>query len=371
MFQPNKSEELKSFNNLLKGFFDFYSNLDFTTNIVLNTRLGLIESAENSLISKKGCINIQDPFDLEHNLASNVNETILERFKSECSQANNILKYCLTPHKQSANEGVNKKCWGLTMLFTRKTPELMAPKEHVNNCIENGIKIKLNLNNNNYDKNIIGTRETEFILYLLNSCLLFNVKKEINNENIEIKRKRIPPVLNQICSKVDSMGLNSCGSPKRLKVGEDGDYVSFSSVEDIQNLNDDDEFKCHETSKVLAVFNVSIPSNGNTWLGRRNARRDLLKQKVEEESLEFEKKVSVKLAQENSLKNDFGENIDFKLFVYLLDDNILNLKFNLIENDVIQSTNKINPKKLMNFTTLIHFLDHYLNTFYQKHFEKF
>ena len=382
-FKSSKTEESNSFNTLLKGFFDFYSNFNFSANLVLSPRSGALESSEGSLISKKSVLNVQDPFDLEHNLAANVSDAILERFKTECSQANNILKYCLTPHKPANGGTGNAKCWGLSMLFTRKSPDLIAPKEHVNNCLENGIKIKLNLNNNNYDRSLIAVKETEFILHLLNSCLLFNVKKEeeINDENVEVKRKRIP-VLNQICTKVDSMGLNC--SPKRLRISDEPEKYAY--MEEIQNQrdnldngSDEDEFKCHETTKILSAFNVSL--SGNTWLGRRNTRRELLKQKDGVvEDLEFEKKVSVKLAEENSSKlNANCDNISFKLFVYLLntyDEYFLNLKFKLVENDSIVNTSKINgnaaiSQKIMNFTTIVHFLDTYLNNSYQKYFENF
>ena len=362
-----QAKSLSDFNNLLKGFFDFYSNFNFNESLVLSTRTGKVESSEESLISKKSVLNIQDPFDLEHNLASNITEAVMERFKTECSQANNVLKYCLTPHKPATN-GI-AKCWGLSMLFTRKTPEMTAPKEHINNCLENGIRIKLNLNNNNYAKNMIAVKEMEFILHLLNSCLLFDVKKEESSEenSVEVKRKRIP-VLNQICTKVDSLGLNC--SPKRLRVSDEPDKYVY--MEELQNpavdSDDDDEFKCHESSKILSVYHAVVKEN--TWQGRRNTRRELLKQQQDDDSLDFEKTVSIKLAEENRSKATVcNDEIDFKILIHLLnnyDDYFLNLKFSLVGDE----KNK-NPQKILNFTTLIHFLDTYLNNSYQKYFDTF
>jgi hypothetical protein len=372
-FQPEQNENLNSFNNLLKGFFDFYSTFNFTPSLVLNTRTGTVESSEISLVSKKGVINIQDPFDLDHNLAGNISESVLERFKIECAQANNVLKYCLTPHKPANANGI-AKCWGLSMLFTRKTPDLIAPKEHVSNCLENGIRIKLNLNNNNYEKNVIAAEETEFVMYLLNSCLLFDVKKDIvSDENVEVKRKRIP-VLSQICTKVDSLGLN--GSPKRLRVSDEPEgYVCCVLEKEESDEDDEDEFKCHESSKLLSVYDCAVKEN--TWQGRRNAKRDLLKMKEVVESLDFEREVSLRVSEENRLKvNVSKDEIDFKIFVYLVnnfDEYKLKLKFSLNNNNNNDNDDgKISSsEKFMNFTTLVHFLDTFLNNSYQKYFDSF
>lgn len=264
------SGDIGEFNDLLRGFFDFYSQFQFNTSFLLSTRTGSVESSDNCLISKKGMINIQDPFDLEHNLAGNISESVLERFKTECSQANSVLKYCLTPHKATGEKQLTK-CWGLSMLFTRKTPDLIAPKEHINNSLENGIRIKLNLNNNKYDKNVIGVKETDFVLNLLSSCLLFDVKKDNSDAAakggvVEVKQqlKRIP-VLNQICTKVDSLGLNC--SPKRLRVSDEPDkYFCMEEKENSkQQVNDDDddedEFKCNESLKHLSDYEIIVQKN--------------------------------------------------------------------------------------------------------------
>ena len=95
-----------------------------------------------------------------------------------------------------------------------------------------------------------------------------------------------------------------------------------------------------------------------------------MKQQQDDDSLDFEKTVSIKLAEENRSKATVcNDEIDFKILIHLLnnyDDYFLNLKFSLVGDE----KNK-NPQKILNFTTLIHFLDTYLNNSYQKYFDTF
>lgn len=371
-----KNSQNYSFVELLKGFFEYYSTFNFISTSIINTRRGTIDTYEqNKVMNKLNCINIQDPFDLEHNLSANITDSIVDRFKLECLQACNVLKCCLTPHKSTNTASNAPKCWGLSMLFTRKTPEIIAPKETVNSCLINGIKIKL-ANEANANKVV------ELIVNLLKNSLLFDVTPESDISMAEeylkqdFKRKRAP-LLNQICTRVDSMGLNC--SPKRLRVSDDPEKYVYveepKKLEDEENDSElsEDEFDDNNDEnlfKLLTSYKLSIKQN--TWQGRRNVRRDLLKQhgnnKNEELSIEFEKEVSLKLINENQNNNHA---FDSKLFISLMhetdkmdnnDNAYLNIKFRLIDETK-------NQLKLMHFTTLIHFLDTYLNNMCQKNNE--
>ncbi|XP_071103920.1 speckle targeted PIP5K1A-regulated poly(A) polymerase-like [Haliotis cracherodii] len=76
--------------DLLKGFFEYYSNLDFST-VVLQTRTGHILPVQQMLEQpntesqtfKIGPISIQDPFVLDHNIGGNVTEKIKQKISEE------------------------------------------------------------------------------------------------------------------------------------------------------------------------------------------------------------------------------------------------------------------------------------------------
>lgn len=110
-------------NDLLKGFFEFYSNFKFgseidDTYIVLNTRSGQVvrETTASTQLSKMSkYMNVKDVFDLSHNLSANVSKSSVEKFQQEARGSNELLHYGRTPRK------ANSKGWGLILLFTKKS----------------------------------------------------------------------------------------------------------------------------------------------------------------------------------------------------------------------------------------------------------
>ncbi|XP_074652544.1 speckle targeted PIP5K1A-regulated poly(A) polymerase-like [Tubulanus polymorphus] len=124
-----------SLEELLIGFFKFYSEFDFH-NFLICPRDGLmipVSKIPHQLPSraaqnfKVGPINIQDPFALDHNTAQNVNDRM----------RNLVYHHCTTAHKDCLSAEFQKpvvngdKLWGLRLLFVESEPltEVHKPQQ--------------------------------------------------------------------------------------------------------------------------------------------------------------------------------------------------------------------------------------------------
>lgn len=367
-FKPAESQssiDVNDFNSLLKGFFEFYSTFEFTPSRIINTNTAEISNEiEKSDLTKFGLVNIQDPFDLSHNLSANISKNTVERFTIECKASSEQLQYSKSPRK------CLNKCWGLILLMTKKAlpvtkPSLITPKELVEKSM---FQLKLfDEASDNSSQEMTVRKAIEFVLFLFKNCLLF---EQINNEELtDTKRKRFK-MLNQICDKVDLLGLNC--SPKRLKIADNtsedpskpGNTYVCVLDENINNNNEEDENKIVSSFLFNAKFNI--------WQGRRNVKREL-KQKLKDakvNDIELENLVSKKLLDLNSQKPDttnIGFRIKFSIDSPVINgtENHANLK---IKFDMLDETDS--QTDLINFTTLVHFLDIYINNCHEKFFNQ-
>nr|XP_033810162.1 speckle targeted PIP5K1A-regulated poly(A) polymerase isoform X2 [Geotrypetes seraphini] len=110
---------LENLRSLLAEFFHVFTDYDFASTVI-SLREGQafplkdILASETSSMLKLGALNIQDPFELSHNVAGNVNEKIALRFQSRCRDA---AKYCRSlQYQRKSSKG---KTWGLVRLFQR------------------------------------------------------------------------------------------------------------------------------------------------------------------------------------------------------------------------------------------------------------
>ncbi|XP_038077444.1 speckle targeted PIP5K1A-regulated poly(A) polymerase-like [Patiria miniata] len=116
------TDSTQSQDDLLAGFFRFYGKFDFTTSVICpllgkTTSLSevLQEGSNNSgRTFKSGAVNIQDPFELWHNVALNVNEKTASRLSSECGIAAQLCQTELAQKQSGSSLGT---FWGLLTLF--------------------------------------------------------------------------------------------------------------------------------------------------------------------------------------------------------------------------------------------------------------
>jgi DNA polymerase sigma len=333
------------FADLLRGFFDFYSTFLFNERTVLSTRTGKLDEIGERELSRVNCINMQDPFDLSHNLSGNISKRTLDMFKAECSQTSVLLGHCVG-HKSAS------KCWGLSMLFTRKTPEFV---QKTTNAHQSLIELKAS------DEN--AKAEMAFIVHVLKDCLQFEISNCVTKtEDKEAKKRKVPML--QICNQVDSLGLN--GSPKRIRTSDNPEKFVYAAQLDECNkdlsADNDDQMDPDD------AYTVHV--NKNTWQGRRNVRRELAK--IHDESLDLERAISNKLIELNNNNSEKASEFNFHLCFFTSPDPngkqpsefTLKIQFDLIDDCK-------EPDFLMNFDVLVHFLNVYLNNCFQKYFSAF
>ncbi|XP_063002033.1 speckle targeted PIP5K1A-regulated poly(A) polymerase [Elgaria multicarinata webbii] len=113
--------------SLLAEFFRVFENYDFA-GCVISLREGRPLPLPSFLASevghklKLGPFNLQDPFELSHNVAANINEKTALHFRRCCGAA---AKYCRSlQYQRKSSKG---KIWGLVRLFQPGSHEAEAP----------------------------------------------------------------------------------------------------------------------------------------------------------------------------------------------------------------------------------------------------
>jgi len=388
-FKPSSTTTTEpiNLNDLLKGFFEFYSTFEYSSNkIFVTNNATLLNTHDNDMhqLSKLADLNIQDPFDLSHNISAGINKSTLEHFIMECKASNELLKYSKSPAKCQSNKG-----WGLILLMTKKalpitahsaTANVLTLKETVEKSmfklklIEDSTKTTIDSNNN---QDLTVRKAIEFVLFLFKNCLLFD---QISNEQlIEQKRKRFK-VLNQICDRVDLLGLNC--SPKRLKIANNtsedpnkptNTYVCvidenmMNNNNNINNNGKSVDIDCDiDDQKFVSSYLFS--ANAKTWQGRRDIKRKLKQNHTNKTDIEIENMVSSQLLESSNVNRTVQNNIGFRI-KFSIDSNMTNNNNNKcvdlqIKFDPLDETE--NQTDLINFMTLVHFLDVYINNCHEK-----
>lgn len=372
---PNHSSiNINNLNDLIKGFFDFYSSFKFNlregVNQTISTQTAQCLLTETELSKVTSVLNIQDPFDLSHNLTANITKNTLDRFVSDCKGSNELLEYSKQPHKSDT------KCWGLMLLMTKKILPIVSSSKiclSAKDLVERS-KLKLKV----FDENMKSDAEKEqgsikksidFVMFILKECLMFD---ELSGAEMIAKKRKRFKALNQICDQVDSLGLS--GSPKRLKTANNNPNAPSSTYACVidDNLNNNDQGINNES--IIATHQFRIKNN--TWQGRRALKRSLKQKENTNEKLDnlsIEKLVSQKLidSSQTNMKEDSSKKTCFSV-VFYMDENDskenmssnLKMKFDLLEEADVQN----DQNDLINFMTLVHFLDVYINNCHEKIF---
>ncbi len=361
--KPEKSTNL-SMNDLLKGFFEFYTKFDYNRPeqpCIISTSKAEIIKGETPLSKVTTVFNMQDPFDLSHNISANISQRVLEHFIIECKGSFELLDYSKIPKK------CENKCWGLILLMTKKvltiTPSsktLTSTKSIFDRSV---IKLKFYQPIGNNVETFLKT-SIEFVLYVFKSLLLF---EEVNAiEMVAQKRKRLK-VLNQICDKVDSLGLGF--SPKRLKTdSDDSSRENFEKNQKYDSSKKNSNQETQEVEDIISTYQFKI--NNTTWRGRRLMKREIKQKNSQIDPYELEKLISQKLI-EQATKAGVDHEKDFLCNVEFIQD-LMTSK----PNDkrslkiMIESLNSSENVDLVKLTTLVHFLEDYINNCYQNLFTK-
>ncbi|KAM6435195.1 speckle targeted PIP5K1A-regulated poly(A) polymerase [Liasis olivaceus] len=121
LLKPSGNPESRC--SLLAEFFHVFESCSFA-GCVISLREGQSLPLSDFLLSeagrkfKVGPINLQDPFELSHNVAANVNEKTALRFQRCC---HNAAKYCRSlQYQRKSSKG---KIWGLVRLFQPGGPQ--------------------------------------------------------------------------------------------------------------------------------------------------------------------------------------------------------------------------------------------------------
>jgi hypothetical protein len=376
-------------NDLLKGFFEFYSNFNFSSRIIYtrtattaNISIDTHSETKTDLSKISEYINVQDPFDLSHNLTANVSKSTVERFIAECKGSSDLLTYSVMPRKPAST--LTHKCWGLILLMTKKLLPVLSPSSSRKitistvDLVEKSL-LKLKPFNNDGDKHFDDDQFTvnksvEFVLFLVKNCLLF---QQLEGDKMIVKKHKRVRSLNQICDKVDSLGLNN-SSPKRLRTNfnTSSDPMKPSStfvcvLDNESNYESNDEAVTTDTTKTISSYQFNALYN--TWQGRRAVKRTIQKERIADsdfDDLMLEKFTSTKIVEKN-LNKPVNNSKGFNFAIHFLDSSIINqkacnnlqIKFELLDEMESQS-------ELVDFTTLVHFLGDYLNNGFEKLFSK-
>uniref|UniRef100_UPI00398F3EDF speckle targeted PIP5K1A-regulated poly(A) polymerase isoform X2 n=1 Tax=Pristiophorus japonicus TaxID=55135 RepID=UPI00398F3EDF len=112
---------------LLTEFYKFYAQFDFA-GTVISLRDGKVHlvtafiGPESDKKLRLGPINIQDPFELSHNVSGNINERTGQKFKRQLDEAS---KYCRSlQYQRKSNKG---KIWGIVRLFQPQSSTDCSP----------------------------------------------------------------------------------------------------------------------------------------------------------------------------------------------------------------------------------------------------
>lgn len=156
-FSVPPSKNTEDLCTLLFGFFTFYSKFDFPASVVslrdghalpitdfLKSDMEALKTADASSPKPKrssaprlGPMNVLDPFELNHNVAGNLNERTQKNFKRECCEAE---KYCRSLQYQ--RKSAKGKSWGLVRLFAPQSEAAASSQPRAEKVLEVSVPFK-------------------------------------------------------------------------------------------------------------------------------------------------------------------------------------------------------------------------------------
>ncbi|KAG8564289.1 hypothetical protein GDO81_016409 [Engystomops pustulosus] len=282
------SENQQSLSSLLSEFFSYFSSLDLHSNI-LCPRDGLLMPIPVSSPPptwtegfRMGPLNVQDPFELNHNVCGNVSTRIARRFTTRCSAA---AKACRSPIFLLRS---SSRPWGVNLLI-QPSPSEGDKAEGADIAISIGkalledvfaavktvlVEVLLCGCKQDSDKDGVGVKSNEETAHVVPSVEELNIEDkgaEVKGENmgedgIKNERKRE--------SSDDIQGT----SPKKRRIEEDGsDLVADRQKNVIEKspCKKGNPSKVHKNQQAEGALSMRIDVWHHIWEGRRKVRRSM------------------------------------------------------------------------------------------------
>ncbi|XP_067869411.1 speckle targeted PIP5K1A-regulated poly(A) polymerase [Heterodontus francisci] len=357
---------------LLAEFYKFYSQFDFAGTVISLSegKVHLVTDfigPESDKNLRLGPINIQDPFELSHNVSGNVNERTGQKFKRQLDEA---FKYCRSlQYQRKSNKG---KIWGIVRLFQPLSSTDCSPahspavdyspgKElsHGGNMLT--IPFKLSCLSEQTRKRLHGSpdfREIWFnkvchaVLYVMETVLKCSCScTEGNSVQIDVVNISSFDGTRSKEEEKDNFGL------KRSYPVEEIPETSSTKKTRIEALQHQREVTWHCT-----VWN-------RVWVGRRKMRRQLHYRASESDagssliisSLETEEKVTEAILEQEENEDKSSPLIMFTLGAFLVGG-----------NEDTRTMIRVTPiQHTALFLEFFHFLESFVPKMTEKCFEKF
>ncbi|MEE6515209.1 hypothetical protein FKM82_023777 [Ascaphus truei] len=130
------SDNQQNLSSLLSEFFSFFSSLNLPS-LLLSPRDGLAlplplpsPPPTWSVDLRLGPLNVQDPFELSHNVCGNVSARTARRFSTQCAAA---VRTCRSPLYRFPSPG--SRPWGITLLLLSPPPTSSVGEGGVQGCL--------------------------------------------------------------------------------------------------------------------------------------------------------------------------------------------------------------------------------------------
>ncbi|XP_073514577.1 speckle targeted PIP5K1A-regulated poly(A) polymerase [Phyllobates terribilis] len=267
------SENQQSLSCLLSEFFSYFSSLDLHSS-VLCPRDGLlipipIPSSPPVWTEgfRLGSFNVQDPFELNHNVCGNVSSRIARHFSVKCSAA---AKTCRTPLYQLRSKS---RPWGITLLIQLSSSE-GDKAERTDISMRTGQATL---------EDVAFAVKTVLVEVLLCSCKLDRGKDGASVKSGDERDHEVPRVEKLIIDDqaAEIKGKNErkrecpeeiqSSSPKKRRIEDDGSEC----FNDDQQGNVFEKGNASKNVTEAGVLTMKIDVWHQVWEGRRKVRRSM------------------------------------------------------------------------------------------------
>ncbi|XP_043531056.1 speckle targeted PIP5K1A-regulated poly(A) polymerase [Chiloscyllium plagiosum] len=356
---------------LLAEFYKFYSQFDFAGTVISLSegKAHLVTDfigPESETNLRLGPINIQDPFELSHNISGNINERTGQKFKRQLDEA---FKYCRSlQYQRKSNKG---KIWGIVRLFQPLNSTDCSPA-HSPEVDCSPVKEL------NHSGNVLT------IPFKL-SCLSEQTREKLHGSS-DFREIWFNKVCHAVLYVMET--ILQCGCTCTEGSGVRIDDIKISSFDGCRNDSDNEDniglkrkHPAEEIPEISSTKKARIETVqyrrkvtwhcevwSRVWVGRRKMRRQLHFRTTEPDantgevvnSLEIEEKVSAAILQQEGRGDKSSPLITFTLCAFLVGGN--EDTRTMIRVTPIQHTTL--------FPEFFHFLESFVPKMTEKCFEK-